>query len=129
MKLLRLVSESLGIAVIGALGVALVDVFNDLQAFSPYSLPWIPFVTPLVVGFAIGISRVNFKLNLFIAASVSLLSIAAYFLAYSFLNLPMIVFHGAVYPPDPARKFVLYFLADILTLVGGVVAGGFLSGE
>ncbi len=129
MKLLRLVSKSIGIAVIGAFGVALVDVVNDLHAFSPYSLAWIPFVTPIIVGFAIGISRANFKLNLFIAASVSVLSVAAYFLTYSFLKLPMIVFHGAVYPPDPARKFILYFLVNILTLVGGAITGGFVSGE
>ena len=129
MRLLRLISESIGMAAIGAFGIALVDVFNDLRAFSPYSLTWIPFVTPIIVGFAIGISRANFKLDLLIAVSVSVLSIAAYFLTYSFLKLPMIVFHGTVYPPDPARKFILYFLVNTLTLVGGAITGGFLSGE
>lgn len=129
MKLLRLVAESASIAVVGALGIALFDVFSDLHIFSPYGLTWSPFVVPTVVGLALGGSRPNFRLNLGVALSVLVLGTVMYFFVYSALHLPVISFSGAVYPPDPSKRFILHLLKNAVLLIGGATVGGFLSGE
>lgn len=129
MRLLQLVAESVSIAAVGALGIALFDVFSDLHVFSSYALAWSPFVVPLIVGLALGGSRPNFRLNLGIALGVLVLGTITYFFVYSALHLPMISFSGAVYPPDPSRRFILHLIKNAVLLIGGVTVGGFLSGE
>ncbi len=123
------VLESIGMAIIGIVGIAAIDVCTDLRVFSPYITGWLPLVAPIVVGFAIGIAHPNFRLNLGIAIGASVLSGVVYFFVYTLLHLPAISFSGVAYPPDPAQKFIIYFMMNIVTLLGGVTVGGFLSGE
>ncbi len=114
---------------IGIVAVAVIDVSSDLRVFSPYITGWLPLVAPIVVGFALGIAHPDFRLNLGLAIGAAVLSGVTYFFVYTFLHLPAISFSGVAYPPDPAQKFIIYFMINIVTLLGGVTIGGFLSGE
>ena len=121
--------ESIVMALIGVVAIALIDVFTDFHIFSPHATTWLRFVVPALVGIAIGMAHPNFRLNLGIAIGVAVASIAAYFWVYALLHFPPISFSGVGYPPDPAQRFIIYFMLNAVTVLGGVTIGGFMSGE
>jgi len=122
-----LLLERLAMMTVGGSATAALQIASDLQVFGPCHLSWAAFLAPAAVGVSLSLLGGRFKEILFAGAITPAATLAAYFGLYALLALPPIRFHGAAYPPDPATRFILYFLANELLSLIGVVLGGLAS--
>jgi len=120
--------ESLALLGVGGFALATLWVVYDFHIFAPYPVSVLPFIMPMLVGFAVGVSRRKFKMNLIIAFLIPVFSTFFYFLIYT-MDLPRIYFQGIAFPPDPGAHFISHFIGDVLFILIGGIIGGFLSGE
>ncbi len=128
MRPVALLFERTAMVTVGACTTAILQACTDLTPFSPEHAAWPGLIAPAIVGFALGMSQGRFRANLIAGAALPVLTAVCYFGLYALFPFPVIPFHGGTYPPDPATRFILYFLLNTLLSLAGVVLGGFVSG-